>query len=128
MRSETSLIQTIGRAARNSCGEVIMYADNVTDSMRTCIDETNRRRSIQEAFNEENGIVPMTIIKEIRPPIRNADDNISETEYIKKHASKSEIQARIKEYEKQMRQAAKEFNFEKAAELRDIILEMKSEL
>ena len=128
LRSTRSLIQVTGRAARNQNGMVIMYADNETDSMKNCINETNRRRAIQEAYNEENGIIPRTIIKPIRAPIRVADDNISEAENLAKHASRSELTKRIKEYEKQMKQAAKEFDFERAAELRDIILELKMNL
>ena len=128
LRSTRSLIQIIGRAARNANGLVIMYADNVTESMQNAINETNRRRSIQEKYNDENGIIPQTIIKEIRPPIHNSDDEISDMINITKHGSRKEIEARIKELEKQMRQAAKEFDFERAIELRDIILEMKAEL
>lgn len=128
LRSKRSLIQVTGRAARNANGLVIMYADNVTDSMRNCIEETNRRRSIQKAYNIENGIIPRTVIKEIRPPIHNTDDEISETVDILKHGSRAEIENKIKELEKQMRQAAKEFDFERAAELRDVILETKSSL
>ena len=128
LRSTRSLIQVIGRASRNAGGKVIMYADNITDSMRNAINETNRRRSVQEAYNEENGIVPRTIIKEIRPPIHNSDDEISEMVKLSKHGTRTQITAKVKELEKQMRQAAKEFDFERAAELRDIILEMKAEL
>ena len=128
LRSTRSLIQVTGRAARNQNGMVIMYADNETDSMKNCINETNRRRAIQEAYNEENGIIPRTIIKPIRAPIHVADDDISEAENLVKHASRSELAKRIKEYEKQMKQAAKEFDFERAAELRDIILELKMNL
>ena len=128
LRSTRSLIQVIGRAARNANGKVIMYADNITDSMKNAIDETNRRRAIQEAYNEENGIVPRTIIKEIRPPIHNSDDEVSEMIDITKHGSRKQIEAKIKELEKQMKQAAKEFDFERAIELRDIILEMKAEI
>ena len=128
LRSTRSLIQVIGRASRNAGGKVIMYADNMTDSMRNAINETNRRRSVQEAYNEENGIVPRTIIKEIRPPIHNSDDEISEMVKLSKHGTRTQITAKVKELEKQMRQAAKEFDFERAAELRDIILEMKAEL
>ena len=128
LRSTRSLIQVIGRASRNANGKVIMYADNMTDSMKEAISETNRRRGIQEAYNEENGIVPRTIIKEIRPPIHNSDDEISEMIKLSKHGTRSEIVNRIKDLEKQMKQAAKEFDFERAAELRDIILEMKAEL
>ena len=128
LRSTRSLIQVIGRASRNAEGKVIMYADTMTDSMNNAINETNRRRAIQQAYNDENGIVPKTIIKEIRPPIHNADDEISEMVKLTKHGTRSQLTAKIKELEKQMRQAAKEFDFEKAAELRDIILEMKAEL
>ena len=128
LRSTRSLIQVIGRAARNANGQVIMYADTITDSMKNAIDETNRRRSIQETYNEEYGIVPRTIIKEIRPPIHNSDDEVSEMIDITKHGSRKQIEAKIKDLEKQMRQAAKEFDFERAIELRDIILEMKAEL
>ena len=128
LRSGRSLIQICGRAARNQNGMVIMYADTITDSMRVAIDETKRRRTIQNECNQVNGIVPRTIIKEIRPPIRNSDDEISDMIKATKKASRSEIQKRIKDLEKQMKQAAKEFDFERAAELRDIIFEMKAEL
>ena len=128
LRSTRSLIQVIGRASRNQNGLVIMYADTVTDSMKAAIDETNRRRAIQEAYNDENGIIPRTIVKEIRPPIHNSDDEISEMIKLTKKGSRTEMANRIKDLEKQMRQAAKEFDFEKAAELRDIILELKAEL
>ena len=128
LRSTRSLIQVIGRASRNQNGLVIMYADTVTDSMKAAIDETNRRRAIQEAYNDENGIIPRTIVKEIRPPIHNSDDEISEMIKLTKKGSRTEMANRIKDLEKQMRQAAKEFDFERAAELRDIILELKAEL
>jgi len=128
LRSERSLIQVTGRAARNVNGLVIMYADNVTKSMRETIDETNRRRNIQIHYNDENGIVPKTIIKEIRPPIHNSDDEIGEMMKMTKHYSRSEINKKIADLEKQMKQAAKEFDFERAAELRDIIIELKSEI
>ena len=128
LRSTRSLIQVIGRASRNAGGKVIMYADNMTDSMNNAITETNRRRGVQKAYNDENGIVPRTIIKEIRPPIHNSDDEISEMVKLSKHGTRTQIAAKIKDLEKQMRQAAKEFDFERAAELRDIILEMKAEL
>ena len=126
LRSGRSLIQVTGRAARNARGLVVMYADNITDSMRYCIDETNRRRTIQKAYNDENGIVPTTIIKEIRAPIRNSDDEISEMIQLSKHGTRKEREAKVKDLEKQMHQAAKDLDFEKAAELRDIILELKS--
>ena len=128
LRSTRSLIQVIGRAARNANGLVIMYADNMTDSMKNAINETNRRRAIQERYNDENGIIPQTIIKDIRPPIHNSDDEIADMIKVSKHGSRKEIEAKIKELEKQMKQAAKEFDFERAIELRDIILEMKAEL
>lgn len=128
LRSTRSLIQVIGRASRNQNGLVIMYADNMTDSMKAAIDETNRRRAIQEKYNEENGIIPRTIVKEIRPPIHNSDDEISEMIKLSKKGSRTEIQKHIKDLEKQMREAAKNFDFERAAELRDIILELKSDI
>ncbi len=128
LRSARSLIQVCGRAARNQNGQVIMYADTITDSMKVAIDETRRRRSIQNAYNQENGIVPRTIIKDIRPPIHTTDDEMSDILKASKKATRSEIQKRIKELEKQMKQAAHDFDFERAAELRDIIFEMKAEL
>ena len=128
LRSGRSLIQVTGRAARNARGLVVMYADNVTDSMKYCIDETNRRREIQKAYNDENGIVPKTIIKEIRTPIRNTDDEISDMIKLSKHGTRKELESKIKDLEKQMHQAAKDLDFERAAELRDIILELKSSI
>ena len=128
LRSTRSLIQVAGRAARNANGLVVMYADNMTDSMKNCIEETKRRREIQQKYNDENGIIPRTIIKEIRAPIHNMDDDIADSIKTIKRGSRSEIQAKIKELEKEMKQAAKEFDFERAAELRDIILEMKADL
>ena len=128
LRSTRSLIQVIGRASRNQNGLVIMYADHMTDSMKAAIDETNRRRAIQEKYNDENGIIPRTIVKEIRPPIHNSDDEISEMIKLSKKGSRTEVQKHIKDLEKQMREAAKQFDFERAAELRDIILEMKSSI
>ncbi len=129
LRSTTSLIQIIGRAARNANGKVIMYADNMTDSMNEAISETNRRRSIQEAYNEENGIIPTTIVKEIRPPLSNNDSlNESLVKSLSSHSSRSEIENKIKELEKEMKRAAKEFDFERAAEIRDVILEAKAGL
>ena len=112
LRSGRSLIQITGRAARNANGKVIMYADTITDSMKYAIDETNRRRAKQMAYNEENGIIPTTIIKEIRAPIRNSDDEVEEMIELTKHGSRTQIEARIKDLEKQMKQAAKEFDFE----------------
>ena len=128
LRSSRSLIQVSGRAARNANGLVLMYADEVTDSMKKCLEETKRRREIQNKYNLEHNIVPQTIVKEIRPPIHNEDDTLSEIKKKTKHATRNEIQNDIKELEKQMKQAAKEFDFERAAELRDVILEMKTSL
>ncbi len=128
LRSKRSLIQITGRAARNVNGLVVMYGDRITDSMRGCIEETERRRNIQKSYNDANGIIPRTIVKEVRPPIHNSDDEISEVINIMKYGSRAEIEVKVKELEKQMRQAAKEFDFERAAELRDIVLEMKSSL
>lgn len=129
LRSSRSLIQIVGRAARNENGKAIMYADVITDSMKICLDETNRRRSVQEAYNEENGIIPTTIVKEIKPPIRNVEDD-DEIEIINKKGklSKTQMQKRIKEVEKEMHQAAKEFDFERAIKLRDILFELKANL
>ena len=128
LRSARSLIQVTGRAARNKNGLVIMYADRMTDSMRFAIDETNRRRKIQSQYNELNGIVPETIIKDIRPPLKNMEDAQDLLKAFTSKASRSEIEARIKDLEKQMREAAKGYDFEKAAEIRDIIFEIKATL
>ena len=128
LRSTRSLIQVIGRTARNANGRVIMYADEYSDSMREAIAETNRRRSIQEAYNEEYGVVPMTIIKEIRPPLHNTEDEAEAVLEMKGHASRKELEAKISEIEKRMKKAAKEFDFEEAARLRDIMFELKAEL
>ncbi len=127
LRNTRSLIQVIGRAARNANGKVIMYADRITDSMREAITETNRRRSIQEAYNDEYGIVPTTIIKEIRAPLSNIGSD-DDAPIFKGKASKTEIERKIKELDKEMRAAAKVFDFERAAELRDIIFELKASL
>ncbi len=128
LRSERSLIQITGRVARSANGLVIMYADEMTDSMNRCIKETNRRRAVQEKYNDDNGIIPQTIIKEIRPPIHNSDDEISNIISLTNKGSRNEILAKIKDLEKQMKKAAHDFDFERAAELRDIILELKSNL
>ena len=128
LRSTTSLIQVIGRAARNKNGLVIMYADRMTDSMKQAIDETNRRRHIQEQYNEENGIVPQTIVKEIRPPIKNIETEAEKIKKVSKNASLTEINKEIKRLEKEMKEAAKEFDFEKAAEIRDIILDYRASI
>jgi len=126
LRSTRSLIQIIGRAARNANGKVIMYADRMTDSMKEAIDETNRRRSIQIAYNEENGVVPTTIIKPIRSPLHNTENEEEIASKITKHSSRSEIEREIKKLESDMKNAAKAYDFEKAAELRDIIFELKA--
>ena len=128
LRSTRSLIQICGRAARNENGRVIMYADNVTDSMKNAIDETRRRRQIQDKYNQENGIIPRTIKKDIRPPIHVVDDDLGDITKSAKKKTRTEIQKQIKELEKQMKQAAHDFEFERAAELRDIIFELKAEL
>ena len=128
LRSTRSLIQVIGRAARNKKGKVIMYADNMTDSMREAIYETDRRRAIQIRYNEENGIIPETIVKEIRPPIKNLETEKDRISKIDKHSTRSEIQRQIKLLESDMKAAAKAYDFEKAAELRDIIFELKASL
>ena len=125
LRSSRSLIQTIGRCARNSNGRVIMYADIISDSMKIAIDETKRRRSIQEEYNSLHGIVPKTIIKEIRDLISN-DDEVSKKEN-KNKMSKKEKTDLIEKLTKEMNNAAKELDFERAMELRDIIFEMESE-
>lgn len=122
LRSYRSLIQTIGRCARNAHGHVIMYADRITDSMKVAMEETLRRRTIQENYNKEHGIVPKTIIKEIRDLISNIDNSKKE-----KKMSKKEKLLNMNKIEEEMRKAASELDFERAMELRDIWLEMKSE-
>lgn len=132
LRSERSLIQTIGRAARNANGEVIMYADTITDSMRRAIDETERRRQVQMAYNEKHGIVPQTIKKDVREVIEATKVVEQTAEYVTenkaKKMSKSERNKLINDLEKEMKQAAQELNFERAAELRDLIIELKAEV
>ncbi len=123
LRSNRSLIQTIGRCARNAKGHVIMYGDKVTDSMRQAMEETARRRKIQEAYNKEHNITPKTIEKEIREVISNVDEKASS----KKKMTKKEIALTIEKVEQEMREAAKNLDFERAMELRDILFEMKSE-
>ncbi len=126
LRSERSLIQVIGRAARNAHGRVIMYAQRVTDSMKKAIDETNRRREIQEKYNEENNIVPQTIIKPISLPLKIMDSKPQKKN--KGKLTRTEKEKYIKSLEKEMREAARDLDFERAAELRDIILELRAEL
>lgn len=131
LRSETSLIQTIGRAARNAEGRVIMYADTETDSMKKAISETNRRRKIQQEYNEANGITPQTIKKAVRDLIRiskKAETDITEEEKDPESMSREELQKSIASVMKKMNQAALELNFEKAAMLRDRMLEYKKHL
>ena len=128
LRSTRSLIQIIGRAARNANGMVIMYADTYSDSMNEAIAKTMRRRNIQEAYNEENGIVPTTIIKEIRPPLSNSEDETKRIVNKDGKTSRKEMERYIAELEKEMKAAAKVFDFERAAELRDIMFEAKASL
>lgn len=128
LRSTRSLIQIVGRAARNSNGRVIMYADSVSDSMRETIEETKRRRQKQEAYNDEYGIVPTTIRKEVRPPIHNTEDESDMLEAKKGKASRSELAKMATEVEKQMKAAAKQYDFEKAAKLRDLLFEIRAEM
>ena len=131
LRSETSLIQTIGRAARNAEGHVIMYADTITDSMRQAMDETQRRREIQMAYNEEHGITPTTIKKSVRDLISISKKVAAEEMRMEKDPesmSRKELEKLIKELEKQMRRAAADLNFEAAAKLRDKMTELKKQL
>lgn len=130
LRSETSLIQTVGRAARNSESKVIMYADNITNSMEKTIDETNRRRSIQKEYNKEHNIVPKTIIKEIREVIEISTIEEDEASYTSEASGdllldKKELAKHISKLEKEMKEAAKDLQFERAAVLRDEIERMK---
>ena len=125
LRSDRSLIQTIGRCARNENGMVIMYADTVSDSMKIAIEETARRRKIQEEYNKEHGIVPKTIIKEIRDLISN-EDEVAKKESKEKLSKKEKLDL-IEKLNKEMNSAARELNFERAMELRDIIFELESE-
>ncbi|MFT2203019.1 excinuclease ABC subunit UvrB [Staphylococcus chromogenes] len=131
LRSERSLIQTIGRAARNDKGEVIMYADKMTDSMQYAIDETERRRSIQMAYNEEHGITPKTINKKIHDVIsatvETDETNADNRKEVPKKLTKKERQKTIQNIEKEMKEAAKALDFEKATELRDLLFELKAE-
>ena len=129
LRSERSLVQTIGRAARNANGRVIMYADKITDSMKYAIDETNRRRSIQEAYNKEHGITPKTIHKNIRDLIAITHavekEETHQTDF--KQMTAQQRREAIEVMELEMRAAAKDLNFEKAAQLRDMILELRAQ-
>jgi Helicase subunit of the DNA excision repair complex len=128
LRSETSLIQTIGRAARNVEGHVIMYADTVTDSMRRAIEETERRRAIQEKYNEEHGITPQSIQKSVRELISISKKVAAEELRMEKDPesmSTKELEKLAKDLTKQMKKAAAELNFEAAAQLRDKLVEIK---
>ena len=128
LRSKTSLIQTIGRAARNAEGHVIMYADGMTDSMRDAVEETRRRRKIQQAYNEEHGITPTTIKKAVRDLIsitKTAEKTISTIEKDPESMSAKELEKLIKKIRKEMEKAAAELNFEAAAELRDKMMEIR---
>lgn len=131
LRSERSLVQTIGRAARNANGRVIMYADHITDSMQRAIDETNRRREIQEAYNQEHGITPTTILKDIRDliSITHAVEKVAEVDNMYDFKSMTTPKRRevIEHMELEMRAAAKDLNFERAAEMRDFILELRAQ-
>ena len=133
LRSDTSLIQTIGRAARNANGHVIMYADNITDSMKRAMDETKRRRNVQENYNTEHGIVPKTIVKPIKPLIETTlvaetAASYGEDGRKKKKLSKKEREQVLKGLLREMQQASRALEFERAAELRDMILELEGSL
>ncbi|GAW62837.1 excinuclease ABC subunit B [Ligilactobacillus acidipiscis DSM 15836] len=132
LRNERSLIQTIGRAARNEHGHVILYADNVTDSMQRAMDETQRRREIQQKYNKDHGVIPQTIKKDIRASISGVlpvNDKKKESEGVDfSNMKKSDQKEMIESLENQMRQASKQLNFEDAATLRDTILELKAQI
>lgn len=129
LRSERSLIQIIGRAARNAQGKVIMYADTMTDSMKKAIQETNRRRAIQEKFNEEHHIIPQTILKPVHEVMHSKETQEMSAAYLKKKNKmpKKEKEKLLASLEKEMKQAAKDLDFERAAELRDMLIELRSE-
>ena len=132
LRSSTSLIQTVGRAARNADGHVVMYADQITDSMAYAINETNRRRAIQDKYNQEHGITPQTIQKKVRDLIRitkkvEAEQTVEDVKDLES-MSKKELEAYGKELTKKMNKAAAELNFEQAAQLRDKLLEVRKQL
>ena len=131
LRSATSLIQTIGRAARNAEGHVIMYADRITDSMKKALEETERRRKIQQAYNEENGITPTTIKKAVRDLISISKVIAKEELQLEKDPEsmdREELEKLIGKIQKKMKQAAADLNFEAAAELRDKMVELKKKL
>ena len=126
LRSSRSLVQTIGICARNEHGHVILYGDKITDSMEYAITETKRRRDIQDKYNKDHGIVPKTIIKEIRDLISNVDENTKEKET--KKLTKKEKVTMIAKIEEEMKEAARELDFERAMQLRDILFEMKVDI
>lgn len=128
LRSERSLIQTIGRAARNSGGKVILYGDQITDSMKSAMGETARRREIQKAYNQEHGIIPETIVKDVRDILEVTYKGEQENRISYDKMKRKDIQSLIKTLEKEMAVKAKELKFEEAAELRDLLLELKSSL
>ena len=131
LRTETSLIQTIGRAARNVNGKVIMYADKISKAMKAAIEETDRRRTIQKKYNEEHGITPKSVSKSIRSVIEATHASEDESSYMGKSPSeltKKELMEYIKKLEGEMKQAAKDLQFERAAQLRDQIFEYKVKL
>jgi excinuclease ABC subunit B len=128
LRSNTSLIQTIGRAARHADGHVIMYADRITDSMRSAIDETNRRRAIQDSHNQQHGIQPQSIQKEVHDiteGIKSISDNRTRYEVTRQEMSRDDMYKVVKDLEVQMKEAAKNLQFEKAAQFRDEIFELR---
>lgn len=128
LRSKRSLVQIIGRAARNAEGKVIMYADTITESMQYAIDETKRRRDIQEAYNKEHGIVPKTIIKPIHDVVRSKETKEMTAKYLKKKKmGKKQKEQMIANIEKEMKEAARTLDFERAAQLRDILFELKDD-
>lgn len=129
LRSKRSLVQIIGRAARNEHGEVVMYGDKITDSMRYALDETQRRRDIQIAYNEKHGITPKTIIKDIHEVVRSKETQAMTAKYMSKRTkfNKKDKDKMLKNIEKEMREAASVMDFERAAELRDILIELRNE-
>jgi excinuclease ABC subunit B len=129
LRNETSLIQTVGRAARNEHGRVIMYGDHISPAMKACIDETARRRKVQDEYNKAHGIVPKTIVKPIREIARaveeyHGDKNVRDP----KAMTTAELRETIRDVEKNMKEAAKQLDFERAAELRDVLFELRASL
>jgi excinuclease ABC subunit B len=132
LRSSGSLIQTVGRCARNLNGRAILYADTITDSMRRAMDETERRRAIQQAYNEEHNITPESIVRPLEMSLARiveadyGDDVVQEAESMPEFKSQEELDAYIAKLENEMREAAKRFEFEKAAKLRDTIRELRT--